>query len=49
MEKRMDKRMETTTVIQGLYRDSGKETGKYYSYIGLYRDVEHEMETTLVI
>ena len=37
----MEKKMETTTmgyigIIQGLYRDNGKENGNYYN--GLFRD-----------
>ena len=27
----MEKKMETTILLQGLYRDNGKENGNYYS------------------
>ena len=33
----MEKKMETTTVILGLYWDNGKENGSYHSILGLYR------------
>ena len=32
----MEKKMDTTIVILGLYRDNGKENGNYYGILGLY-------------